>query len=117
MAELRRIALMAACAVLVGCGSGRSASTAGPERLPTTVLVDNQSFMDMTVYVLRGGQRVRLGTATAVARSRFTIPQGIIFGLETLRFLADPIGSNRRPVSEEITVREGDEVVLRIPPV
>jgi hypothetical protein len=36
--------------------------------------------------------------------------------LTSLRFLADPIGSNRTPISEEITVEVGDEVVLRIPP-
>jgi hypothetical protein len=37
-------------------------------------------------------------------------------GITTLRFFADPIGGNRTPVSEEITVQEGDEVGLRIPP-
>ena len=69
----------------------------------------------MTIYVLRGSERIRLGTATGLRDTRFTIPQGIIFGATALRFLADPIGSNRTPVSEEITVQEGEEVLLRIP--
>jgi hypothetical protein len=32
-----------------------------------------------------------------------------------LRFLADPIGGNRAPVSDEIAVEPGDEVTLTIP--
>jgi hypothetical protein len=37
-------------------------------------------------------------------------------GMATLSFQADPIGSSGAPISEEITVSEGDEVGLRIPP-
>jgi hypothetical protein len=33
-----------------------------------------------------------------------------------IRFQADPIGGNRTPFSEEITVSPGETVVLRIPP-
>jgi len=33
-----------------------------------------------------------------------------------LRFLADPIGGSRTPISEEIVVRNGDVVQLMIPP-
>jgi hypothetical protein len=36
--------------------------------------------------------------------------------MTTLRFIADPIGSNRAGVSEEIMVTPGDSVVLTIPP-
>ena len=46
----------------------------------------------------------------------FTIPANLIFGATPLRFLADPIGSNRTPVSDEITVQPGDQVRLVLPP-
>ncbi len=69
----------------------------------------------MTVYVLNGPQRVRLGIAggksvTAAHHSGFLlrVPR-------SLRFLADPIGGGRTPVSEEIMVEPGDEVSLTIP--
>ena len=81
----------------------------------TTVTVDNQSFSDMTVYVTRG-QRVRLGTAQGKAKTVFTIPRSLVIGTSTLRFIADPIGSSRQSVSEEITVSEGDEIGIMIPP-
>jgi hypothetical protein len=37
-------------------------------------------------------------------------------GLTQLRFIADPIGSTRASVSEEITVAPGDTVMMTIPP-
>ena len=82
----------------------------------TTLRVDNQSVADMTIYAIRGGQKVRLGLATGIRVSTFTIPSSLIFGSTPLRFLADPIGSSRTPVSDEITVSPGDVVSLTIPP-
>jgi hypothetical protein len=73
-------------------------------------------MLDMNIYVLRSSQRIRLGTANALSTTRFTIPSYVVFGSTSLRFLADPIGSNRTPVSEEITVSAGDEITLMIPP-
>lgn len=116
MAAIRRIVILAGCALLAGCASSGTGGNAAEQREPTIVIVDNQALLDMTVYALRGVQRIRLGTATGLSKTRFTIPRGIIFGATPLRFLADPIGGNRTPVSEEITVSEGEEVVLTIPP-
>ena len=107
--------LLAVCLGATACASS-STNAASAKAEPTTVVVDNQSMMDMTIYVWRSSQRLRLGTATAVSKSRFTIPQGIVNGITTLRFQADPIGATRAPISEQITVTEGDEVGLRIPP-
>ena len=59
---------------------------------------------------------MRRGIATGNTTSRFTIPARLIFGTQTLQFQADPIGARRSPISEEISVTEGDEVVLVIPP-
>ena len=77
--------------------------------------VDNQSIADMTIYAIRSGQRIRIGLATGLKVTMLTIPSSLIFGPTPLQFLADPIGSNRRPVSEEITVSPGDVVMLTIP--
>lgn len=115
MISMRRTVLLAACLIAPACASTGTNSSAA-KRPDTTVSVDNQATLDMTVYVLRGSQRVRLGTATALSKTQFTIPQGIVFGATSLRFLADPIGSSRTPVSDEIMVTEGEEVELKIPP-
>lgn len=110
------LALVSSLAFASACASSGSGNQDSQQRPKTTVEVDNQALLDMTVYVVRGGQRVRLGIATGLSKTRFTIPQGIVFGSTSLRFLADPIGGNATPVSEEISVSEGEEVVLRIPP-
>ena len=87
----------------------------GPEPPQTTVQVQNQNWLDMNVYVLRGSQRVRLGTVTGASTRVFTIPSNLVFGATSLRFLADPVGSSRTPISQEITITPGDQVTLTIP--
>jgi hypothetical protein len=85
-------------------------------RAPTYLRITNQTFLDMNVYVLRGGQRVRLGTVGAIQTARLRIPDNVVGGGSPLRFLADPIGSSRVSQSFDIVVTPGDEVVLTIPP-
>jgi len=105
------VLLMAVAACSTAAGRRQAAET---ER--TTVSVDNQALLDMTIYVFSGGQRIRLGTARGLNTTVLTIPPSIVFGATSLRFQADPIGGRSSPASETISVTEGDEVVLRIPP-
>ena len=113
MRKLRWLVAATAIAFVSACSSNPKP---GQQRPATMVEVDNQALLDMTVYVMRGSQRIRLGLATGLSKSKFTIPQGVMFGTTSLRFLADPVGANATPVSEEISVTEGETVVLRIPP-
>jgi hypothetical protein len=108
----------ALCCVSVGGCSHRAQPATGEAgaREKATVRVVNQGFPDMNIYVLSSGQRIRLGTVTGNSSSTLTIPDYLVGGLTPLRFLASPVGGVRAPVSEEITVRPGDEVVLTIPP-
>lgn len=107
-------ALAVALFAIVGCAQTGEPREPQPR---TTVEVDNQANLDMNIFVVRtSGARERLGTATAHTRTTFTIPERLIFGLTPLRFMADPIGASRTPVSQEITVSPGDNIVLRIPP-
>ena len=99
----------------VGCNRNRVETDVDPNT-PTILIVDNQSFPDMTIYALEGGRRVRLGLAGGNGQSRFTLPKYLVRSLTSIRFQADPIGSSRAPISDEITVSPGDEVTLRIPP-
>ena len=109
------VLLLTICASLFSLTSC-SRATRGQARPETAVVVDNQSSFEMTIYVWRGAERVRLGTARAITKTRLRLPSGVVFGATTLRFQADPIGATRTPISSEILVQEGDEVTLRIPP-
>ena len=83
---------------------------------PAMVEVENQSFYDMNVYVVRGGMRARLGTVSGNSTKVFEIPRTFVNVGLPVRFQADPIGASRTPFSQEISVGPGDTIVLRIPP-
>ena len=96
------------------CGSmgGRA-----PAVEPTTVRVENQSRYDMTIYVVRdNGQRVRIGRVTSLMTASMRIPDSMVFGVTTLRFMADPLAGNRQPISNDIIVTPGEEIQMTIPP-
>lgn len=112
----RSLVLGASCLTLTVCHRGKPEPPPGPEAR-TTLKVQNQGFPDMTIYVLRSsGQRIRLGTVTGNTTQILVIPSYVLTGPTALRFLADPVGSNRAPISQEITVAPGDDVELIIPP-
>jgi hypothetical protein len=105
--------------MLIGLGACNGFKHGDPNAVtgPTTLQVDNQGFVDMTIYALRSSQRIRLGTAVGNRKTDLTIPPALLSGMTTLRFIADPIGGSRPSVSQEITVEPGDTVGLMIPPV
>lgn len=113
---LRLVVLTASLAIASACSTNKNPDEMAEPVPPTRLRVENQAFLDMNIYVYRSSQRIRLGTATGNSVTRLTIPANLIFGATPLRFQADPIGGSRSPVSSEITVTAGDEVILTIPP-
>jgi len=114
MPRTARTILALVGAVLVACTIGRREPASEAAR--TTVRVENANFADMTIYVVRSSQRVRLGLANGNSTTTFVIPSNLMAGITALRFIADPIGGRANPVTEEITVAPGDQVVVYIPP-
>jgi hypothetical protein len=103
------LVMFAACA-------GRTADTSSSPDSEATLQVENRGFSDMVIYALNGSQRIRLGTATGNSTRTFALPRYLVRTGGPLRFLADPIGGNRTPVSDEMMVQPGDLVTLTIPP-
>ena len=103
-------------AVLAACGSG--AAPAGPEPSGQARLeVENRASVDMDIFALREGQRVRLGLAPGSRTTVFSLPPAITAGATFLRFEAQPIGGRGEAVvSDAITVRPGDIITFPIPP-
>lgn len=102
--------------VMASACSPRSAREDVAPGTAATLRVDNQAFLDVNIYVLRSGQRTRLGTVTALTTRTFVLPRTVVGTALRVQFLAAFIGSSRAPVSEEVLVWEGDEIELRIPP-
>ena len=115
--KIRLIAFAFLLGGTLGCNAFHRGSDTTVQNQATVVQVDNQGFLDMTVYAARSSERIRLGIATGNSKTNFNIPSVLVSGLTPLRFVADPIGGRRASVSEEITVAPGDTVVLTIPPV
>jgi hypothetical protein len=115
---MRAVPLLLLLSLLLGACShgGGSPKVASDPNAAATVEVQNQGFPDMTIYVLSQGVRVRLGLAGGHSTSRFPIPGYLLRGERLVRFVADPIGGSRQPVSEEIAVQPGETVELTIPP-
>jgi hypothetical protein len=113
--SLARCLLLAGALASLGCRTGHARSEEeGPLR--TTIEVQNEDFNDMTVYVLANGARTRLGIAPGNKTTVLTIPDYLLNGVPVMRFVADPIGGNRTPVSEEVNVNPGDQLVMVILP-
>ena len=118
MSSLHKIGLCLLLAVAspVGCRTGGAPARSDDGPATTTIDIQNQDFNDMTVYVLVNGQRTRLGIAPGNRTTVLTIPRYLVQGTSYLRFVCDPIGGNRTPVSEEIDVSSGDHLVMIISP-
>lgn len=114
-----RLAVVAALiAGVAACShAAKHAGDRDDVRLTTRVHVENRAFLDMNVYVISdGGSRTRLGTVTGNTDQDFVIPDYIVGPANSVRFLVEPIGSNRAPISNSLSVRPGETVTLTIPP-
>ena len=108
--------LLLSVALTLGCRTGGGAARGDDAHAATTIDVQNNDFNDMTVYVVLNGQRTRLGIAPGLKTTVLTIPRYLVSSSSTLRFVGDPIGGKRTPVSEEIDVSPGDQLVMVINP-
>src|SRR2546427_8461268 len=69
------------------------------------VSVDNQNFLDMNVFLIRGGQRIRLGTVPGLSsRILMVRPDLIGYGTE-LQFELHPIGGRADPLTQTLRPR------------
>jgi hypothetical protein len=77
--------------------------------------VQNDNFADMDVYVVSEGLATRLGTATGLSSTNFTLDPSF-FPTSELRIVATPIGGNGRASSGPLIVNAGQTIEFRIAP-
>lgn len=115
-APIRRAALallLLLASTLGACASGGRGDGGRPEPR-TTARVVNRAFAAYTVYLVTDTERRRLGTVQPAATAVFAIPAGLVRGPTTLRFQADPIGSDATASSFRVPVSPGQQVELTI---
>jgi hypothetical protein len=104
--------LFAIAASASACRTGSRAHDYDERHGDTTVSVENHDFLDMTIYVLRTGTRIRLGLAPGHSTTVLKIPDYLVNAGDELQFLCDPIGAARSPISQRISVWPGDQILL-----
>jgi hypothetical protein len=73
----------------------------------STLNVVNHHWSDVDVYVIRDGQRQRIGSVTAAAEENFALSPSLTKGGGTLQLQAHAVGSAGAISSETIQVRPG----------
>ncbi len=104
--------LVALLLFAAGCVAPGEATYDGPR---TTVEVVNNSFYDNTIYIVRTGQRYRLGEVRGTATRTFDLPRTVAAGGGPVVFVADPRRLGRNPYSREIYIVEGERARFVIP--
>ena len=114
MSRFSRTLLLVGLAVLIAGCTARQRGPAAPQE-PTYVHVTNQSWSQMRIYVLSGGQRIRLGEVSGSSSTTLRIPQQAVAGGRDISFLADALAGGEAQ-SFNIFVRPGETVRITIPP-
>ena len=96
-----------------GGGVGAAAAAAGATG-SITVRVVNHAWLDITVYLLQGTHRDRIGVATASSTSTFTIPLRQLSAGAEYRLFGDPVGSRQTVRSEPLHAEDGDVVTWKL---
>lgn len=93
-----------------------STNQAGTRSLsdPATVKVANYNWMDVNVYAVQGGTRVRLGTVTTMGTSTFHIPARFLAQSGSVRLMVDPIGSTEGYMTDGILVHGGQQISFNV---
>ncbi|HEX2093174.1 MAG TPA: hypothetical protein VHG28_12265 [Longimicrobiaceae bacterium] len=113
------VALSAACAPAATSSSFASGPADEPAPAPArrehaTVRVTNNNWSNMTVYVVRGTSRFRLGMVTSMTTAVFRLPMVHLAGASGVRLLADPIGSTQTYLTPVLYVSGGERVDFEI---
>lgn len=113
-----RTALIMATAAVAAAGCARKRTVAAEEQerlppLPTALIVENRHATDYTVYVDRGGPRVRLGMVPGPGTVRFVVPADLVGTTTPLRVSADP-RAGRTTLDGEAVIRRGDTLIFYI---
>jgi hypothetical protein len=114
LSRVRRGLALLAVLLAVACRSGgvgarAEATTAWNGEI--TVRVVNHSWLDVTVYILQGSRRDRLGSATATATTTFRVPLRRLTSGGEYRLFGDPVGSRTTVRSESLHAQDGDVVI------
>ena len=98
--------VLAMAGAIAGCAKPRAGDDMNLDA-SSTLNVVNHHWGDVDVFIVRDGQRQRVGTVTAASEENFSLSPSITKGSGTLQLQAHAVGSNGGISSESISVRPG----------
>ena len=102
-------------AAAAACGGERGPAPSALQTRDNAVLVvQNDHWLDVTIYAVRAGTRQRLGTVAGLGTQTLPIHTTIVGGAGTVRFVIQPIGSSDAYATEHVLVGPSDSVELHI---
>lgn len=107
------VALLLALVMAGGCGRKAAPDSAQPVPVgPTELEVANHHVVDVTIYLVRDGNWVRVGTVTALDEVTIQLKRVALIGY--VRIGLDPMGFRQRYLLEQLYVQPGDVISLTI---
>ena len=100
------LAAVAIAGILSGCGRHRIDDDLSADNASTLQVV-NHHWGDVDIFVIRDGQRTRVGQVTASADANFVLAKSMTSGGGTLQLQAHAVGQSGGINSETINVRPG----------
>jgi hypothetical protein len=115
-----RIVFALLAAALAGCArhnQAESTAMAPSSADAAQVEVQNRSSYDMDIYLVRNGQRTRIGFAPANKSTGFTVSRAMAAGVGMTRLEAHPIRGGAEVIqSDPVAFYPGTVVTFPIPP-
>jgi hypothetical protein len=96
-----------------GCHHGGFANAPGGTQGAVGLVVQNQNFYDMDLYVVSEGLATRVGDVGGNTTARFTLDPSF-FPSSELRIIATPVGGNGRASSGPLNVGPGQTINFTI---
>ncbi len=109
------LAALGAATLLAACASGASRVSSNPELRPISLIVTNQNWLDVDVFVVSGTSRYRIGEVGGNGSATLSIPAGLLVNGQ-VQLMADPVGSNDIFTTEMFPVASDEKVQLTVAP-
>ena len=106
--------LLVACLTLPLAASCYRRTKGGDVEGEITLEVENRNYLDVAIYAVQGAGRIRVGEVTGTSTKSFVIALNRVSVGGEVRFMADPIGSNRTWTTEPLHVYAGQTIELTI---
>jgi hypothetical protein len=120
MSLLKNAVVAIACAQLVACAHATQArdiadvESASVQPVQIEVLNDNTS--EVTVFLMRGLQRQRLGTVISGETARFHVPGRVVLTSLELRIAVEPTDRSWISATEPFEAAPGDRTAFSVQP-